>query len=375
MGRLVVAVAVLQLCTCPVAPLVAKGPLRRARAAPRSGDGALTFARRRGEVTSWSPEGSAQEREPRLASVAARVVGLAFQVALGCGPGDVNAVVRARSNLDVLRGRLSLVSVDFGACSGFLCRFRDGSILGRDLDLGLGPLACLAAPLACLAFRPNVFFALFGLYALRRSRGLRRLFAGRPCKVEFSCKLSSDDLAASRALRPFLRQILETLVTSSPLSQFPTPLTDGSTRFELRKASLEGDKLLLDAVAAFGGARSPPADGAPENDAAAIVVPPSRQAFVLRTTVAPSSRQGDALEFLNPELHASFDDWTRPLGLKLPDVWIPLVSGVGVPLGPHNRVQEATIDRGSCSLRGSINLNGYETRGDTATLVRAPPRR
>ena len=44
-----------------------------------------------------------------------------------------------------------------------------------------------------------------------------------------------------------------------------------------------------------------------------------------------------------------------------------------VPLGASNRVHEARIADGGCSLRGSVNLNGYENAGDTATLVRRPP--
>ena len=335
---------------------------RSARLAPREPSPTVAFAN---PITSWSSDGTPNpESPPRLVALATSLVALAFRFLLGCKPGDVTARVEARSNLDVLRGRLSLLSVDFRKSGGFWCRFREGSIVGRDLDLGLGPFACLAAPFLFLLFRPNLLATALGLYVFSRARALRRLLGGRPCKVEFAASLTSDDLEKSRLFRPLLRAIVETLVTSSPLTQFPGPITDPSTRFLLNKASFEGDKLILDAVAAFGGAA--PADGQP-------AIPQSRQSFVLRANVAPSRRAGDSLEFLDPEIHASFDDWTKPLGLKLPDVWIPLVSGVGVPLGASNRVHEARIANGGCSLRGSVNLNGYENAGDTATLVRRPP--
>ena len=74
--------------------------------------------------------------------------------------------------------------------------------------------------------------------------------------------------------------------------------------------------------------------------------------------------------FINPELKATFDEWTKPLGLSLPDVWIPLASGCGVSLGPTNRVAAAAIANGECEMSGSLNLNGYANRGDTATLLR-----
>lgn len=312
--------------------------------------------------------GGAAVSTPRLVQYAESIVRLAFCFALG-GTGDlVRARVEARSNWDVLRGRLSLLSVEFGPGRGWWARCQGGRVIGRDLDFGLGPLACLCAPLLAVVFRPNLLAVAGLIYVMRKFKLGRGWLGGAPCRVEFTASLSSEDLEKSRLLRPLLRAIVETLVTSSPLSQFPGPLSDPSTRYSLRKASFQGDRLVLAADASFGA-------GASTGEGRATPAPASVQEFVVRTTITPSARNGDSLEFLNPELHASFDDWTKPLGLKLPDMWIPLVSGVVVGLGPYNRLQAATIQNSACDLRGSVNLNGYEDTGDTATLLRLGPGR
>ena len=76
----------------------------------------------------------------RLCVALEAVIGAVSRALLGA---RADVTVKARSNRDVLTGKLSMLSVDAGSMAGLLLSARGGSLRGVQLDLGLRPLLVL----------------------------------------------------------------------------------------------------------------------------------------------------------------------------------------------------------------------------------------
>ena len=146
----------------------------------------------------------------RLCVALEAVIGAVSRALLGT---NADVKVKARSNRDVLKGKLSTLSVDSGAMAGLLLSARGGSLRGTQLDLGLRPL------LVFLYF-PVLLFGLVDFLSLTLFTMLAYslLPAASPSSsLQYTLSLTEQDMNSSFAIRWMLKVALSALMQNSLL--------------------------------------------------------------------------------------------------------------------------------------------------------------
>ena len=129
------------------------------------------------------------------------------------GAGAVDVVVKARSNRDLVSGRISALSVDVGNIDGPLLSARGASLRGSQLDLGVRPLLVFM-------YLPMLLIGIadfFTLTLLTIAAYLAVPAASPSSSLLYSLSLSQQDLNGSFAIRWILGLALSTLMRNSML--------------------------------------------------------------------------------------------------------------------------------------------------------------
>ena len=146
----------------------------------------------------------------RLCVALEAVIGAVSRALLGA---NADVTVKARSNRDVLKGKLSTLAVDSGSMAGLLLSARGGSLRGTQLDLGLRPLLVfLYFPVLLLGLVDFLSLTLFTMLAYSL------LPAASPSSsLRYTLSLTEQDMNSSFAIRWMLKVALSALMQNSLL--------------------------------------------------------------------------------------------------------------------------------------------------------------
>ena len=224
---------------------------------------------------------------------------------------------------------------------------------------------------------------------------LRKLLGGQPCQLDYVLVLTNDDLQSS-LLRRVTKAILQSLMENSVLKTAAiagdaaqilqdSSMDEKTGQLVLKESNFRLTKLLAATSFEF---KEPPTftqDGhlvmssqavLPDETTAQsgreqeVEKPDSRSKldFVLRTKIRGNDvwlpelegRQ-HGLEFSSPEIRFDMKAISLPslVGNFLPPIlWLPVGSGVGIPLGQRHRIRQVKISDGKCQLNGQVKLFG-----------------
>lgn len=306
------------------------------------------------------------------------VIGAVSRALLGA---RADVTVKARSNRDVLTGKLSMLSVDAGSMAGLLLSARGGSLRGVQLDLGLRPLLVLL-------YFPVVLFGLvdFLSWTALTLLAYNLLPAASPSSsLQYTLSLTEQDMNSSFAIRWVLKIALSALMQNSLLVSALSSASmskEGAwmqrlvsaTDYRLSSTSLQvsrtggglfgagsvSGRLIMDATAVLPrGESSPQVQGSTPQDGGSFnfKLRTSLQAqpagSILNTVNGPMVAQSNQCIFVDPEILVT-------PGWPLPEFWLPVGSGVSIDLGLGNCIN--TLDfvagEGGSGASGGLQVAG-----------------
>jgi hypothetical protein len=267
------------------------------------------------------------DQQPLLARAYSR----ALRAAIRCGTlfgqiDGLNIDCKASSNLDAALGRISSLQINFDRLVSPFLTTRDFSLVGDDLELGLGPLLLLTTPLLTIllltssSWRRNMLPLLLGGLFLRSiSKGQQDEDKKNLSMARYRLGITGEDIsqpnsllrmALSRAMDHLLRNSLvgvlaesamavqkvqanssntraSALVPATPEEQtakLTAALNESATQLKLNRVTIgDNGRLLLDAVASFPDPNQATTSTSSTNGASTF----SQLDFVVRLTLSP----------------------------------------------------------------------------------------
>lgn len=346
--------------------------------------------------------------QPRLASACAYFVKAATRACL-CFPSSIeefNVQVHAKSNRAVLQGKIDQLAVNVKQSKSSWLNVNQFDLQSVKLDLGWKPLFFLSAPMLFILSRSFRFLVImyWYLWTVRKlwsytttnndhsflnkvqsiEDKIQRFMSVNRCKLDYNLILTDRNLADSMLLRRGLKSVLQSLMENSVLKtaaaagdtaeiilmenekardsssslkepKFKLTRLLSATSFELRETPSFADGRLI----MFSKADIP--DGSLTGDSDRW----SYLDFTLRTSLKAGKamigeQKQNVLQFAYPECR--FDVTAAPLpdvigGFLPPVLWLPVGSGIAIPLGEKHELKRAVISNGKCQLNGRVSFS------------------
>eukprot|EP00977_Amphora_coffeiformis_P005661 scaffold1189_cov194-Amphora_coffeaeformis.AAC.18 len=356
---------------------------------------------------------------PRLANWVGHTVGWTTRALLLVRSAEeLQVQIQASSNRQVLRGELDSLQLDARNLRGPLLHLKEFQLRASSISLGKWPLALLSLPLVAWKLRRAFIWILliswispaFGETIRAKAQPLREKLKGKPWSLDYKIVMAQTDVPASKLLQLALRAVLRSLMLNSVLG---TAAAAGDTLTQLQNeandlAEQQQSQSNPTATLRLG----PSKNTTPQKQEAALdknnpvkrepmltklleatdfaltnttfgkqgrlllnadaILEDSQFSYTLRITPQPMVFEGrHRLVFASPECRFQTGVLIGgPLEKLLPDLWLPVGPGVGLPLGTNHWIREIDMKEGdTCTLLGSISFFRNEKPTGFGALV------
>ena len=356
---------------------------------------------------------------PRLADLLGRTVGCTTRGLLLIRSMDECKVqVRASSNRNVLRGEIDSVQLYARNLRGPLLHLKEFQLHASSVSLGRWPWGLLLLPVVVWKLRRALLWILligwiypkFGNNIRTKLQPLRERLKGNPWSLDYKIVIAQKDIQTSRLVQLALKAVLRSLMLNSVLAtvaaagdaitlsqndayeqnqqqqprNLSTNLRLGPSKNAVSKLQEQSfvDKRnpskrepmltkLLEATdfdltnTTFGK------QGRILLDADAILED-TKFSYTLRVTPQPMVFDGqNMLVFTNPECRFRTGVMVGgPFEKFLPDLWLPVGPGVGLPLGTNHWIRNIDTKEGdTCAIMGRISFFRKEKPRGFGALV------
>ena len=358
-----------------------------------------------------------QNGTPRLAKLLGQTVGLTTRGLLLVRSAEkLKVQIQASSNRQVLRGELDSLQLDARNLQGPLLHLMELQLRASSISLGKWPLVLILLPLVTWKLRRAALWILFVAWispafwqAVRaKMKPLGEELKGKPWSLDYKLVVTQTALQKSKLLQMALKAVLRSLMLNSVLgaaatagdtltqlqneaddvakpqsSNDPTTLRLGPSKNtapeimpnqSLNKVPPKREPMLTKLLQATDFALTNTTFGKQGRILlnADAILEDSKFSYTLRVTPQSMVLDGQhMLIFASPECRFQTGMMLGgPFEKFLPDLWLPVGPGVGLPLGTNHWIRQIDVKEGdTCSLTGRISFFQKEKPKGFGALV------